>query len=339
MNPIEIAGDTIGGDEPYVIAEAGMNHLNDLDLAKRFVEEAAQAGADAIKFQTFRRNDAMSEPGMRALDMADAYESGTDAELSRNDHRALQRHCEQENITFLSTPFSANSVRLLDDLDVPAIKIGSGELTDRNILSTAAATGRPLLISTGMADWHTIKEAYKFLDDRDVSFVFLYCISEYPTDPTAFEMGFFNEARDRFGVPIGFSDHSEGIEAAVLAMARGAAVVEKHFTIDRRLPGGDQDLSIEPEELAELTDYASLVAETGGKEKTVSEAEQAVSEWAHHSVVASKRIEAGAELTDDNLTTKRPATGISARRYHDILGRHATQEIDPDTVLTRDLVK
>lgn len=339
METIEIAGETVGSGEPYVIAEAGTNHLNNLELAKRFVEEAAQAGADAIKFQTFRRDDAMSKHGMDALDMSDAYDGATDAEMSDDDHRALQQHCEQEDITFLSTPFSANSVRLLDDLEVPAIKIGSGELTDYHILATAAATARPLLVSTGMADWQTIEDAYEFINDRTDSFAFLYCISEYPTPATEFEMGFFSEAKNRFNVPIGFSDHSEGIQAAVVAMARGASVVEKHFTIDRRLPGGDQEISIEPDQLADLVDYAQLVAATDGSEKTVSETEQAVGKWAHHSIVAAQPIEAGAELTEDNLSTKRPATGIPARRYHDLLGRRTSQALDADTVLNEDHIE
>jgi N-acetylneuraminate synthase/N,N'-diacetyllegionaminate synthase len=335
MRTIEIDGQTIGeGERPFIIAEAGTNFRADVTLGKRFIEEAASAGADAIKFQTLHNERDMAREAMEELGMGDLYESIGENSLSPRDHHELKAHCENHDITFLSTPFSAESIDILEDVDAPAIKIGSGELTDFHILKTAAETGKPLIVSTGMADRETITRTCEFLTEQNADFMLLYCVSLYPTEPHQFELGVMKKLREEFEVPVGFSDHSVGISVPAAAMARGACLVEKHFTIDRRLPGGDQSVSVEPEELETLVDHAVVSHETRGSAKPVHDEEAEVAKWARHSVVTTTDITAGEELTEATLTTKRPGTGISAHRFYDILGRTATSDLPADTVLT-----
>lgn len=334
MSTIEIDGRVVGeGAAPYLVAEAGTNFRADVTLGKRFVETAADAGADAIKFQTLDNEQDMARAEMDRLGHGDLYENIGENALSREDHHELKAHCDENDITFLSTPFSAESIEILEEIDVPAIKIGSGELTDFHILQTAVDAGKPLVVSTGMADLETVARTCEFLDEQNAEFALLYCVSLYPTEPAQFDFGVMDEFRDRFDVPVGFSDHSVGVEVPSVAMARGASIVEKHFTIDRRLPGGDQSVSVEPEELEEMAAFAELTQLTAGSEKRVYEEEAAVAEWARHSVVTATNLSAGDELTEDDLTTKRPGTGIPAHRYHDILGVTLSVDVDADTVL------
>lgn len=337
MTTIDIGGRAVGdGERPFVVAEAGTNFNANIELGKRFIEEAATAGADAIKFQTLDKERDMSRGAMEELGMGDLYENIGKNSLSEADHRELRTHCADNDIAFLSTPFSAESIELLESIDVPAIKIGSGELTDFHILKTAAETGKPLIVSTGMADYDTIERTCEFLTEQGAEFALLYCVSLYPTEPSQFDLGVMDELRERFDVPVGFSDHSVGVGVPAAAMARGACLVEKHFTIDRRLPGGDQSVSLEPEELATLVGHAEVSHVTQGREKPVYDEEAAVAEWARHSAVAATDIAAGEQLTEAMVTTKRPGTGISAHRFYEILGRETSTAIDADTVLTDD---
>lgn len=337
MTGFDIDGRPVGdGEKPYVIAEAGINARDDIELAKAFVDVAAEEGADAIKFQTHLPDAEMAREEMERIDAGEVYHVVSNCVLSPEDHEELAAHCREAGITFFSTPFSAEGIDVLDDLGAPAIKIGSGELTNRELLARAADTGKPLVVSTGMAEWETVRDAVAFLDDRDATFALLYCVSAYPADPEQFNLGLIERMREAFDVPVGFSDHSLGVDIAALAMARGAAVVEKHFTIDRRLPGPDQEVSIEPDELSELVEFARLVDATAGDEKPVHDDEADVKAWANHSVVAAADIEAGDRLDEDTLTTKRPGTGVSAERYFDVVGRRAARDIPAGTVLSED---
>lgn len=339
MASLDIAGDSIGeSNRPYVIAEAGTNFRDDIELANVFIEEAAAAGADAVKFQTHVQEAEMAETAMRELGFGDLYDRLGTYSLSEIQHRELAERCKEFNVTFLSTPFSVEAVELLNELDVPAIKIGSGEFTNFHLLWAAAETGKPLLVSTGMHDWQTIETTYEFLSSHADAFAFLYCISEYPTDPSDFQLDVIDDMRGRFGIPIGFSDHSTGIDAAALAIGRGVDFVEKHFTIDRRLPGGDQEVSIEPDELEHLVRLANLESAVRGSTKAVSENERSLKQWAGHSVVTRKAVEAGEQFSKENLTTKRPGTGIPAKRYFDIVGQTAAESIDADVVLRDEYV-
>jgi len=337
MRTLSIGNEKIGpGQKPLIIAEIGTNYGTDLDVATAMVDAAAASGADAAKFQTHHATHEMVETEMADLGYADLYDRLGSYEMSVTEHRELQNRCEAGDMIFLSTPFSVEAVDTLEKVGVPAYKIGSGELTNYQLLKRVADTGKPLLISTGMVEWETIKEAVSFVKNHTNQFALLYCVSEYPTNASDFNLGVINKMKNQFDVPVGFSDHSQGIEAAVIAMAQGADFVEKHFTLDRRLPHGDQEVSIEPNELAELTEYAELIDQTRGTERRIRAAEESIRGWAHHSVVTTDSISSGSTLTTDNITTKRPGTGIPASRYFDLIGSTATRSLSPETILTED---
>jgi N-acetylneuraminate synthase/N,N'-diacetyllegionaminate synthase len=334
MDTLSIGDTTIGpGHKPFVIAEIGTNYRDDLELAAAMADVAADAGADAAKFQTHLASDEMVKTAMADLGFADLYDRIETYEMSVTKHRELRDRCQKQEMMFLSTPFSVEAVDTLEEVGVPAYKIGSGELTNYHLLKRVANTGKPMLISTGMVEWETIEEAVSFVREHTDKFALLYCVSEYPTAAEDFNLGVIDRMKEAFDVPVGFSDHSQGIKAAVTAMARGADFVEKHFTLDRRLPGGDQEVSIEPDKLTELTEYANLVHQTRGSEREIRSAEESIRGWAHHSVVTTESIPAGERFTTDNVTAKRPGIGISASRYFDLIGSTVTRSLEPDTIL------
>jgi len=322
------------GAKPFVVAEAGVNFRDDIDLAKAFIEEAAANGADAVKFQTHIQSEEMVESEMRDLDLGGLYDRMGVYEFSMAEHRELKTHCEDHDVTFLSTPFSIAGVERLEDLGVSAFKIGSGELTNHKLLRTIAETGKPMIVSTGMHSMETVRETVALLEEHADSYMLLYCVSEYPTESEDFNLGVIDRMAEEFDVSVGFSDHSTGVEAAAVAMARGAALVEKHFTIDRRLPGGDQEVSIEPEELAKLAKYAHLCHVTRDDEKELREDEAAIADWARHSVVTAEAVAAGEQFTDENLTAKRPGTGIPADEFYDVVGETAARDLDANEVVS-----
>jgi N-acetylneuraminate synthase/N,N'-diacetyllegionaminate synthase len=340
MSGFAFDGRGIGDDhQPLLIAELGTNFRGDLDLAKRFVEVAAESGADAVKFQTHIAAAEMAESAMRELDFGDLYDRIATYKLSLEDHEELKAHCHRHDLSFLSTPFSVAGVERLADLGVPGIKIGSGELTNYPLLRAAANTGAPLLVSTGMADFETIARSVEFLSRHTDEFALLYCISEYPTDPSQFDFGAIQRMKSTFDVPVGFSNHAPGTATPTIAMAQGANLVEAHFTIDRRLPGGDPEVSLEPDQFKRLAENATLVHRTQGDTVEPTQAERDTAEWAHHSVVTASHVEAGSTFTSENLTTKRPGTGIPANRFQKVLGMTAATSIRPDTVLKTDHVQ
>lgn len=334
---IEIDGTAIGPRErPYIVAEIGINAHDDLTLAKRFIELAADADADAVKFQTHSANAEMVESEMRAIDSGNVYDTVANCEWSIDEHRELQSYAEANDVTFLSTPFSTDAVELLEEIDVPAIKIGSGEMNNRHLLGRAARTGKPLLVSTGMNTLEDIESTCEFLTDVASEFLLLYCVSAYPTTPEDFDFGTISTLEEITNVPIGFSDHSPGVEAAKAAIGNGSDLVEKHFTIDRRLPGPDQAVSVEPSELEDLCEFAALYHETSTKKDGLHREEAEIRQWAQHSVVAASTIEKGESLDKENTTTKRPGTGISARGYFEVLGETVTSTIEAGSVISED---
>lgn len=331
---IEIDGERIGpGESPYIIAEVGINAQNDLRLAKRFIEVAAGAGADAVKFQTHLPDHEMQETEMRQIGAGEVYDTIKECVWSESDHRELQSHAAQFGTTFLSTPFSTEAVELLDRIDVPAIKIGSGELTNHHLISHAAKVSVPLLISTGMHTSRDIDRVAASLREEGVDFSFLYCVSSYPTTPTDYDFQSLDNLKSYTDDVVGFSDHSTGVEAAKIAIGRGANFVEKHFTIDRRLPGPDQAVSIEPEELENLASFADLYHETNTVKNELKNEELEIKKWARHSIVTTQKIEKNEQIRETMITTKRPSTGISAENYYDVLGQYAQVDIDKNTVL------
>lgn len=330
----------------FVIAEAGVNHNGDLQLALRLCDAARQAGADAVKFQTFRARD-LVVPGAptaqyqaRQTGAQDQYAMLEALELSEDQHRAIQAHCDAIGIEFFSTPFSADALGMLVRLGVRRIKLSSGELTHRALVQQAAATGLPLLLSTGMGTMEEIREALDWVrqargDLRAVT-VF-HCTSAYPAPDESLNLSAIVSMQRDLGVAIGYSDHSEGIEAALAAVALGATVIEKHLTLDRALPGPDHAASLEPAEFKRMVDgIRRVVAMCGDGVKAPTPAERDTARVARRSVAAACDIPAGTLITADMLVCRRPATGVPPRDIDLVVGARAREAIAALTVLQWD---
>ena len=352
----------------YVIAEAGVNHNGSLDRAKRLVDGAAEAGADAVKFQTFRADALTAETAEKAAyqqETTDADQSQRamlrDLELPPSFHEALLEHCAERDLQFLSSPFDPASVDLLvDRFDVPRIKIPSGEITNAPLLLHIARTGRPAILSTGMSTLGDVEEAlgvlaFGYLDSDEAPgmeacraayasdrgqealrdhVALLHCTSEYPAPVDEVNLRAMDTLRSAFGLPVGLSDHTRGTAVPVAAVARGAQIVEKHFTLDRTLPGPDHRASLEPDELAAMVEGIRRVEQAlGSARKRPTPSETKNRTVARKSLVAAAPIAAGEPFTEANLTAKRPGTGLSPTRYWDYLGRTADRDYDTDELI------
>jgi N,N'-diacetyllegionaminate synthase len=327
----------------FVIAEAGVNHNGDLGLALRLCDAARAAGADAVKFQTFRAQD-LVVPGAptagyqaRQTGEQDQFVMLQRLELSLQQHRQIKAHCDVSGIEFFSTPFSVDAVDMLVGLGVKRLKLSSGELTHRALVEHAAATQLPLLMSTGMATMEEIIEALGWVQAarghlREV--VALHCTSAYPAPDEALNLTAMHEMAARLGVPIGYSDHSLGIEAPLAAVALGATVIEKHLTLDCRMAGPDHSASLEPEPFARMVQgirRVSAMRGDGVKAPRPDERDSAL--VARRSVVALTDIPAGVPVTVAMLACRRPATGIPPRDLPLLPGRRLKQAAPAGTVL------
>jgi N-acetylneuraminate synthase len=327
----------------FVIAEAGVNHNGDLSLALGLCDAARAAGADAVKFQTFRAEDLVL-PGAptasyqaRETGEQDQFALLRKLELSHDQHQAIQAHCKKIGIEFFSTPFSVQAIDLLADLGVARIKLSSGELTHRQLVEHAAATRLPLLVSTGMATMAEIGEALQWIfalrGDLDGVTV-LHCTSAYPADDSALVLNAIPSMRRDLGLPIGYSDHSLGSAGAVAAVALGATVIEKHLTLDRGLPGPDHKASLEPGEFKRMVDDIRRVAAMlGDGIKSPGPQEADTARVARRSVVAMVDIAAGEAVQASMLACRRPATGIAPRDLQLVIGRVARVPIAAGSVL------
>jgi len=344
---IEIAGRKIGPGHPcFIIAEAGVNHNGDVALAKRLVDAAVTAQADAVKFQTFKAERIVTSSAPTV-----AYQASTThrqesqlellrrLELSEEAHRAVWAYTRAREILCFSSPFDEGSADFLEALGVPAYKLASGELTNLPFLSHVARKGTPLLMSTGMstlAEVDTALEAVYGAGNRQV--VLLHCVSTYPANPRDANLRAIQTMAGAFGVPVGYSDHTLGIEVALAAVALGACVIEKHVTLDRRLPGPDHRASLEPEALTALVRGIRTVEAAlghGRKEPVPNEAEVACA--ARKSLVAAQQIPQGSRLTTELIAIKRPGTGLPPAVLDHLLGRTAIREIPADTLLTMEM--
>lgn len=320
----------------YLIAEAGVNHNGSLDMALRLVDTAKAAGADAIKFQTFIAEALISTEAPQAtyqqqntgsderqLDMVKKLELGFDQ------FRQIKAYCDQIGITFLSTPFDEASTDFLASLDVAAFKIPSGEVTNHPFLQHIARKGRPLFFSTGMSYLSEVDEALRVIyATGNQQITLLHCVSNYPAAAEDINLKAMHTLRTAFNLPVGYSDHTDGIEIALAAAALGACVIEKHFTLDRTLPGPDHRASLEPHELSEMVRCIRRIEAAigdGVKRPMPSEANTAL--VARRSVYAACFIAAGTMIEPPMLTAKRPATGLSPTLQPLIVGRRARVDI------------
>src|SRR2546423_383139 len=329
-----VIGDrVIGSGAPcFVIAEAGVNHNGDLDLAQQLVDAAADAGADAVKFQTFRAagvvaEDAPSAAYQRVGDDRDTaqYDLLRRLELDEDAHVALLEHAGRRGIVFCSTPFDLPSVDLLERLGVPFFKIASGDLTYTQLLRCVAAKHRPIVLSTGMADIDEVAAAVDTLTAAGAPDVaLLHCVSEYPAPIEDANLRAIPAMAERFGLPVGLSDHTPGVTVAIAAVAVGAAIIEKHFTLDRALPGPDHRASLEPSDFAQLVrEIREVEGAMGTGKKQAAPSELANRDIVRRSVFAAVEVGEGAPITHEMLECKRPGDGIPASDIDRVVGRRA----------------
>jgi N,N'-diacetyllegionaminate synthase len=330
-------------DHVYVIAEAGVNHNGSLEQALLLVDAAAEAGADAVKFQSFIADEIVSASAVKAPYQLESTGGGSQLEMIRaleldeDAHWELSRRCRQRGVEFLSAPFDIPSVAMLERLDVRILKVPSGQLTDLPYLRAVAAAGRPIILSTGMADLEEVRAALDVLAEGGIPLekvTVLQCTTEYPTPPEDVDLTAMVTMRDEFGVRVGYSDHTRGIAVPLAAVALGAEVIEKHFTLSRSQPGPDHAASLEPTELAAMVagirEVESALGD-GVKRPCRRELENLVA--ARKSIVVSRDVRAGDILTADNLTTKRPGTGVSPMRWDEVLGTAAVRDFRRDELI------
>lgn len=331
----------------YVIAEAGVNHNGSVDLALQLIDAAAEAGADAVKFQTFRAETLVGAGVEKA-----AYQERTTGagdqramlkalELAYDDHVVLYDRCVARGIEFLSTPFDEQALAFLVSLGMSRIKIASGELTNRPFVELAAATGLPVILSTGMAELSEVAEAINWIRMARPSsgpasdIVLLHCTSNYPTALADVNLRAMSTMAQAFGLPVGYSDHTAGIEVAPLAVALGAVVIEKHFTLDRSLPGPDHMASLEPPELRMMIQsIRSAGIALGDGTKSPRPAEIPVRDLVRRSVAARRDLVAGQLLRPDDLTCMRPGTGIPPKALGSVVGRSLRRAIPAGALIT-----
>ena len=325
----------------YIIAEAGVNHNGSFELACKLVDAAKAAGVDCIKFQTFKSKNLVSRTAQKAeyqkVTTGDSSQQDMlkKLELSYDEFIALKEYCDKVGITFLSTPFDFDSIDFLNSIEMPFWKIPSGEVTNLPYLLALAKTGKPVVMSTGMCEMTEIEAAINVLKENGTKDIkLLHCNTEYPTPFEDVNLKAMQTMRDTFGLEVGYSDHTKGIEVPVAAVALGATVIEKHFTLDRNMEGPDHKASLEPGELAAMVSCIRHIEKAlGSGDKTPSPSEQKNIAVARKSIVAKKNIKAGDELTVDNMTVKRPGTGISPMKWFDVLGTKAIRDFAEDELI------
>ena len=328
-----------------IIAEAGVNHNGSLELARRLVDAAANAGLDYVKFQTFKAENLVTKSAKQAeyqkKNIGDGngsqYQMLKNLELSHADHDVLIEYCEQKGVRFFSTAFDLESIDYLASLDLPLWKIPSGEITNYPYLRKIALQGKPVVLSTGMCDVADIRNALDILIKFGLTkgqITILHCNTEYPTPFEDVNLRAMRTINEEFGVKVGYSDHTQGIEVPIAAVALGAEVIEKHFTLDRNLPGPDHKASLEPDELkAMVSAIRNIEQAMGDGEKKVTMSDSKNIAIARKSIVAACPFKKGEILFEENLTVKRPGTGISPMRWEETVGTIAIRDYNEDELI------
>ena len=328
----------------FIIAEAGVNHNGSIELAQKLIDVAVEAGADAVKFQTFKTENLVSKNAQKASyqkETTHREESQFDMikklELDIDTHRELIKYCKSKNIVFLSTPFDLDSIKLLSDLGLEIFKIPSGEITNLPYLRLIGSLNKKVILSTGMANISDIEKALDVLIAEGTlkeNITVLHANTMYPTPMKDVNLKAMNTIGKTFDISFGYSDHTLGIEVDIAAVALGATVIEKHFTLDKNMEGPDHKASLEPDELKMMVKgIRNIELALGNGIKKPSPSETPNIEVARKSIVANKNIKKGDLLTVDNITTKRPATGISPMRWDEIVGTIATKSYTKDELI------
>lgn len=325
-----------------IIAEAGVNHNGDLELAKKMALVAKRCGADAVKYQTAVPELVISVFAPKAEyqkettgDKESQLEMVRKLHFDFESHRQLKEYCDMIGIQYLSSPFDIPSVEFLATLDLPCMKVPSGEITNYPYLVAVGKTGLPVILSTGMSIPEEIENAVRVLKDSGAGEItLLHCNTEYPTDYKDANLGAMLWLKEHFNSPVGLSDHTRGYECDVAAAALGAVVIEKHFTLDKNMEGPDQKASLDPQELEDMIRAVrNIEAAMGSGIKAVSSSEAKNKPIARKSIVAARAIHAGEIFTEDNLTTKRPGNGIDPMRWNEVLGTAAIRDFEPDELI------
>ena len=326
----------------YIIAEAGVNHNGDINLALELANFAKKSGADCIKFQTFIAENLVTKNAIKA----DYQKLSTDEsqsqlemlkglELSKKDFAQIKKYCEEIRIDFLSTPFDLDSIHFLCDLGIKQWKIPSGEITNLPYLIKIASTKLPVILSTGMSTLEEVEEAVIILKKYGTEkLTLLHCTTEYPTPYVDVNLKAMMTMHRKFNLPVGYSDHTMGIEIPIAAVAMGATIIEKHFTLDRNMDGPDQKASLEPDELKTMISAIHNVETAlGDGIKQPADSEMKNIEIARKSIIAKKKIIKGELLTEENLTVKRPGDGVSPMKWFEVLGKTALKDFEEDELI------
>jgi N-acetylneuraminate synthase/N,N'-diacetyllegionaminate synthase len=339
---IKFADRLIGEGTPcFIVAEAGVNHNGDANLAKKLIDLAKKAGADAVKFQTFRAEDIVTKSAEKAEYQKETtgtqesqYEMIKRLELSEKDFVELHAYAQSKEIIFISTPFDQKSVDLLSRLDVPAFKVSSGEITNIPLLKYIAKKKKPVILSTGMATLKEIGEALKIIQQETKNIILLHCVSSYPARIEDMNLKVMDTLRQAFKLPVGLSDHTVGISIPIAAVALGACVIEKHFTLDKSLPGPDHRASLEPHELEQMIKAIRDVEKAiGNGRKTLAAEEKKNKKVARRSLVARVDIPKGTVITEEMLDLKRPGVGIEPKYMSTVIGRKTRESIRHDELI------
>lgn len=347
VDVIEFDGRKIGKDQPvFIIAEAGVNHNGDIELAKQLVDKALKAGADAVKFQTFKVEDLVT----KETEMADyqkenigekksQYDMIREVELDNEDFEELKRYCDDKGILFLSTPHTLEAADILESL-VPIYKVGSGDLTNLPFLENLAGKRKPIILSTGMGTLGEVEEAVECIRKiGNEELILLHCVTDYPVSIEDVNLRAMLTLRGSFKTIVGYSDHTLGITAPIAAVSMGASVIEKHFTLDKGMKGPDHKASLEPEEFEEMVDkIRELEKGLGDGIKRPTENEEKIKQVARKSIVAKEKISEGSVIDEDMLEIKRPGTGIKPKHLEKLIGKKVNCDIKKDELITWDMI-
>lgn len=329
-------------NKTYIIAEAGVNHNGNIEIAKKLIDVAVEAKVDAVKFQTFNANSiasCLAEKAEYQCKTTDKLETQLEMlkrlELNMDEHKILFEYCKEKNVSFLSAPFDLESIDVLIELGVDIIKIPSGEITNYPYLKKIGESRKRVILSTGMSNLQEINDALDILYNNGTTEVkILHCTTEYPASMNEVNLRAIKTIQNEFHVSVGYSDHTYGIEIPIASVAIGAEIIEKHFTLNRNMEGPDHKASIEPRELKDMVKAIRNVEMALGDGIKRAMPLEGKNKWAvRKSIIAKKNIEEGEVFTEYNITTKRPGTGISPMRWNEILGKKAKRSFKRDELI------
>ncbi|MEA5009352.1 N-acetylneuraminate synthase [Clostridium tyrobutyricum] len=337
----------LGKDHVFIIAEAGVNHNGNIDIAKKLIDAACKAGADAVKFQTFKAENLVTINAPKAEYQKETTGTGNQfgmlkkLELSFEDHIYLKQYCDKKSIIFLSTPFDFESVDLLEKIGVEYYKTSSGDLTNIPLLEYIAKLQKPMIVSTGMANLGEVEIAVKAIKKyMNKDLYLLHCTSNYPNMYEDVNLNAMNTLKSAFKVPVGYSDHTVGIEVPIAAVAMGAKIIEKHFTLDKFMEGPDHRASLEPDKLKDMVDGIRNIEKAFGDGiKRCNENEKDTKKVARKSIVAKTNLKKGQKLSINNIAFKRPETGISPIYTNIIIDKKINRDVNKDELITLDLIE